>query len=59
MGVVNATEDVEAIEETLNVGQIPEIIEQAEDELELISHMSQWKPWETDGKKPPAIEVLE
>lgn len=56
--VVNSTEDIEAIEATLNIGQIPEIIEQAQDELELIPHMLRWKPWETDSK-PTVIQIVE
>lgn len=57
--IVNGTEDIDEIETTLNVGQLPEIIEQAEDELELIPYMAQWKPWEKDGTKPAVIEIVD
>ncbi|RKP07553.1 ETC complex I subunit conserved region-domain-containing protein [Thamnocephalis sphaerospora] len=46
LGVVEGTENVEEIERTLDVGQIEEVIMQAEDELKLISKMIQWKAWE-------------
>lgn len=59
LDVVNGTEDVEKIEATLNVGQMPEIIEQAQDELELIPYMAEWRPWKTDGSKPVTIEIVE
>lgn len=59
LGVVDEHEDIEKIEATLNIGQVQEIIEQAENELELIPHMVDWKPWEMqDGKKPAVIEVI-
>lgn len=57
--VVNKNEDPDKIEQILNVGQMPEIIEQAQDELDLIPYMANWKPWETDGKKPATIEVVQ
>lgn len=57
--VINSTDNTDEIEATLNVGQIPEIIEQAEDELELIPHMVQWKPWEKDSTKSTVIEVVD
>lgn len=56
--VVNSTQDIEAIEAALNLGRIPEIIEQAQDELELIPHMLRWKPWESDSK-PTVIQIVE
>lgn len=60
IGVVAENEDVEAIEAKLNIGQIAEIIEQATDELELIPHMVDWKPWEMDsGKEPTVITVVD
>lgn len=60
MGIVNENEDITKIESTLNVGQIQEVIEQAEDELELIPHMVEWKPWEMkEGEKPVVIDVLD
>lgn len=60
MGVVKDTEDIESIEQKLNVGQIQEIIEQAENELELIPHMADWKPWEMkEGKTQAVIDVVD
>lgn len=59
MQVVSASEDVDAIESALDVGQMPEIIEQAQDELDLIPYMLEWKPWQTTGSKPAVIEVTE
>ena len=46
LSVVNATENVNEIEEQLNAGQIEELILQAEDELKLLAKMEEWKPWE-------------
>lgn len=59
LDVVNGADHIVKIETTLNIGQMPEIIEQAQDELELISYMSDWKPWETTGGKPAVIEVTD
>lgn len=60
LSVVNDNEDIDKIESILNVGQIQEVIEQAEDELELIPHMAEWKPWQLhDDEKPVNIEVLD
>lgn len=59
LGVVSENEDTEKIEATLNIGQIAEIIEQAENELELIPHMAEWKPWQMgSGQKPAVIEII-
>lgn len=55
LSVVEKTEDIDKIEATLNFGQISEIIEQAENELELIPHMAKWKPWEMDSSSEPAV----
>lgn len=58
--VVEAEENIDAIEEKLGVGQMEEIIEQAQDELELIPHMAEWQPWAVkDGEKPAKIEVID
>lgn len=60
LGVVSENEDIEKIESSLNIGQVQEIIEQAENELELIPHMAEWKPWDMpEGKKPAVIQVLD
>lgn len=60
LGVVSENENVEKIEATLNIGQVQEVIEQAENELELIPHMAEWAPWEMpEGKKPAVIQVTD
>ncbi|RKP25105.1 ETC complex I subunit conserved region-domain-containing protein, partial [Syncephalis pseudoplumigaleata] len=46
LGVVERLENVEDIEETLDAGQIEEVIIQAEDELKLVAKMIEWKAWE-------------
>ncbi|KAI8992060.1 ETC complex I subunit conserved region-domain-containing protein [Mycotypha africana] len=46
LAVVESTENIEEIETKINVGQIEEIIEQAEDELGLAKKVEEWKPWE-------------
>ncbi|XP_061375374.1 probable NADH dehydrogenase [ubiquinone] 1 alpha subcomplex subunit 5, mitochondrial [Gastrolobium bilobum] len=38
-------EDWEAIENRLGCGQVEELIEEAQDELKLISYMIEWDPW--------------
>lgn len=60
LGVVEGAADIEEIEATLGVGQIEEVIEQAQDELELIPHMAAWAPWETaDGAEAVKIELID
>ncbi|KAI8058387.1 ETC complex I subunit conserved region-domain-containing protein, partial [Syncephalis plumigaleata] len=46
LSVVEQLENVEEIERTLDAGQIEEVIIQAEDELQLVSKMIEWKAWE-------------
>jgi NADH dehydrogenase (ubiquinone) 1 alpha subcomplex subunit 5 len=43
MNIVENTENVEEIERKLDAGQIEEVIMQAEDELNLVSKMIEWK----------------
>ncbi|KAL0382393.1 UNVERIFIED_CONTAM: putative NADH dehydrogenase [ubiquinone] 1 alpha subcomplex subunit, mitochondrial [Sesamum calycinum] len=43
--VCQEEEDWEAIEKRLGCGQVEELIEEAQDELKLIGHMNEWKPW--------------
>ncbi|KAJ3274195.1 hypothetical protein HK104_004142 [Borealophlyctis nickersoniae] len=38
--------EIKTIEELINAGEIEELIEQAEDELNLIPIMEKYKPWE-------------
>ncbi|KAF3643176.1 putative NADH dehydrogenase [ubiquinone] 1 alpha subcomplex subunit 5, mitochondrial [Capsicum annuum] len=33
------------IEKRIGCGQVEELIEEAQDELKLIGHMNEWKPW--------------
>ncbi|KAJ1896485.1 hypothetical protein LPJ66_003962 [Kickxella alabastrina] len=44
--IVEQNEDTEKIEELINCGQIEELIDQAEDEIKLVSRMAEWKAWE-------------
>ncbi|KAF9165872.1 hypothetical protein BGX21_002095 [Mortierella sp. AD011] len=46
LNVVQSTEDIEKIEETLDAGQIEEVVVQAADELKLAVKMLEWKAWE-------------
>lgn len=57
MGIVNENEDIARIEATLNIGQIAEVIEQAENELELIPEMAKWSPYEL--KEPGDVAVVQ
>ncbi|KAI8376957.1 ETC complex I subunit conserved region-domain-containing protein [Blakeslea trispora] len=47
LSIVESTENIEEIESKINVGQIEEVILQAEDELSLASKMEEWKAWES------------
>ncbi|KAI9263763.1 ETC complex I subunit conserved region-domain-containing protein [Sporodiniella umbellata] len=46
LAIVESTENVDEIESKIDVGQIEEIIMQAEDELKLVAKMEEWKSWE-------------
>ncbi|KAF9576224.1 ndufa5, NADH-ubiquinone oxidoreductase subunit [Mortierella alpina] len=46
LSVVQGTEDVNKIEETIDAGQIEEVVVQAVEELKLAQKMLEWKPWE-------------
>lgn len=46
LAIVESTENVEEIESKIDVGQIEEIIIQAEEELKLVAKMEEWKAWE-------------
>ncbi|KND02943.1 uncharacterized protein SPPG_02022 [Spizellomyces punctatus DAOM BR117] len=54
LAVVEKHEDVSAIEQEIQAGQIEELIEQAEDELKLIPKMMDLKPWEPLEEPAPA-----
>lgn len=45
LSVCQEEEDWEMIEKRLGCGQVEELIEEAQDELKLIGHMNEWKPW--------------
>ncbi|KAK4363019.1 hypothetical protein RND71_018260 [Anisodus tanguticus] len=45
LSVCQEEEDSEMIEKRLGCGQVEELIEEAQDELKLIGHMNEWKPW--------------
>ncbi|KAJ2708846.1 hypothetical protein H4R19_004546 [Coemansia spiralis] len=44
--IVESNDDPAAIERLINAGQIEELVEQAEDELRLVSRMAEWRSWE-------------
>jgi len=46
MKVCREEEDWETIEKRIACGQVEELIEDAESELQLIPKMAEWKPWE-------------
>ncbi|KAF9932833.1 ndufa5, NADH-ubiquinone oxidoreductase subunit [Mortierella antarctica] len=46
LSVVQGTEDINKIEETIDAGQIEEVVIQAVEELKLAGKMLEWKPWE-------------
>ncbi|KAF9999753.1 hypothetical protein BGZ65_004940 [Modicella reniformis] len=47
LSVVQGTEDISNIEQTLDAGQIEEVVVQAVDELKLANKMLEWKVWES------------
>lgn len=47
LSIVESTENVDEIEAKIDVGQIEEIILQAQDELKLVGKMEEWKAWES------------
>jgi NADH dehydrogenase (ubiquinone) 1 alpha subcomplex subunit 5 len=47
LNIVESTENIEEIETKIDVGQIEEVIIQAEEELKLVAKMEEWKAWET------------
>jgi NADH dehydrogenase (ubiquinone) 1 alpha subcomplex subunit 5 len=44
LSVVKGTEDIAKIEQTLDAGQIEEVVVQAAEELNLAGKMLEWKP---------------
>lgn len=60
MGVVERCAHIDEIEEALGVGPIEEVIEMAQDELDLVPHMAQWQPWAVpEGKEKVSIELID
>ena len=55
LDIIESTEDTAAIEAKIASGQIEELVAQAKDELALMPHMAEWKPWVFDHK----IEIVE
>eukprot|EP01115_Flamella_aegyptia_P010777 TRINITY_DN4841_c2_g1_i1.p1 TRINITY_DN4841_c2_g1~~TRINITY_DN4841_c2_g1_i1.p1 ORF type:complete len:165 (+),score=48.71 TRINITY_DN4841_c2_g1_i1:45-539(+) len=55
LDILRTEEDVEVIEKKINDGQIETLIMDAEDELELIPKMAEWKLWENEDDE--GIEV--
>ncbi|KAM5255966.1 NADH dehydrogenase [ubiquinone] 1 alpha subcomplex subunit 5 isoform 1-T1 [Ctenodactylus gundi] len=53
LAVVKAEPDVKKLEDQLQLGQIEEVILQAENELSLARKMMQWKPWEPLVEEAP------
>ncbi|XP_010633659.1 NADH dehydrogenase [ubiquinone] 1 alpha subcomplex subunit 5 isoform X2 [Fukomys damarensis] len=54
LAVVEAESNVKKLEDQLQLGQIEEVILQAENELSLARKMIKWKPWEPLVEEPPA-----
>jgi NADH dehydrogenase (ubiquinone) 1 alpha subcomplex subunit 5 len=48
---------LEKIEEKIQGGQVEELIVQAQDELQLIPKMAEWKPWEVS--EDYKVEIIE
>lgn len=51
--IVESTPNPEDIEKKINAGLCEELIMQAQHELELVSTMQKYKPWEPLEEKPP------
>jgi NADH dehydrogenase (ubiquinone) 1 alpha subcomplex subunit 5 len=46
LNIVESTENIEEIETKIDVGQIEEVIIQAEEELKMVAKIEEWKAWE-------------
>ncbi|EKM61014.1 uncharacterized protein PHACADRAFT_247310 [Phanerochaete carnosa HHB-10118-sp] len=51
--VKHANGDIAAVEKQLDEGHIEESLDIAEDELNLVQKMAEWKAWEPLEEKPP------
>lgn len=60
LAILQESNDIADVEAKFGIGQIEEVIEIAQDELELIPHMAAWKPWEVaEGKPGVKIELID
>lgn len=60
LAILEGSDDIADIEAKFGIGPIEEVIEIAQDELELIPHMTAWKPWEVADDKPGVkIELID
>ncbi|KAG2201214.1 hypothetical protein INT47_013025 [Mucor saturninus] len=46
LSIVESTENIREIEAKIEVGEIEEVIMQAQEELKLVAKMEEWKAWE-------------
>ncbi|XP_070165836.1 NADH dehydrogenase [ubiquinone] 1 alpha subcomplex subunit 5 isoform X2 [Polyergus mexicanus] len=51
--IVKETDDIQAIENKIDCGQVEELIIQAKNELSLVEKMLVWKPWEKLMQEAP------
>ncbi|XP_003382647.1 PREDICTED: NADH dehydrogenase [ubiquinone] 1 alpha subcomplex subunit 5-like [Amphimedon queenslandica] len=51
--IVQSETHVPAIEDKIGCGQVEELIDQANRELELVGKMEEWRPWEQPIADPP------
>lgn len=60
LAILQESSDLADIEAKFGIGRIEEVIEIAQDELDLIPHMAAWKPWEVaEGKPSVKIELID
>lgn len=60
LAILEKSNDIADVEAKFGIGQIEEVIEIAQDELDLIPHMAAWKPWEVaEGKPDVKIELID
>ncbi|GJJ09636.1 hypothetical protein Clacol_003860 [Clathrus columnatus] len=53
-----AQNDVEVVEKELGLGQIEEVLVQAEDEFKLVQNMLEWKAWEPLSEQAPPDQFV-
>eukprot|EP00118_Oscarella_pearsei_P003301 m.13814 g.13814 ORF g.13814 m.13814 type:complete len:114 (+) comp25250_c0_seq1:525-866(+) len=54
--IVEQEKSPETIESKIGAGQVEELLKQAEGELNLVSKMKEWKPWEQLVSKAPSTQ---